>query len=88
MASKTSGSSWRTPASSSIEKKRRWRPVSGSMSKNRSRSASSAQNGFSSEAAMWFGTMSSSTSSPAPASARKAASPPRSSEMRRGSVTS
>ena len=34
VASNTSGSSWRTPASSSMSKKRRWRPVTGSMSKN------------------------------------------------------
>ena len=71
-----------------MEKKRRCRPVVGSMSKYVARSASSRQKGFSSDAAMWFGTMSSSTSRPAPARARNADSPPRSAEITRGSVTS
>ncbi len=88
VTSNTSGSSTRTPASESIVKKRRCQPVLGSQSKNFSRRSASAQKGFSSTVAMWFGTMSSSTPSPAEQSSRKAASPPRSSEMRVGSATS
>ena len=75
-----------------MSKKRRWRPVSGSRSKNRSRRSGSDQYGLASSAAMWFGTTSSSSPSPAPAaaaaSARNPSSPPRASENRAGSITS
>ena len=75
-----------------MSKKRRCRPVSGSMSKKTARRRSSAQNGLASSVAMWFGTMSSTIPIPAertaPASARKPSSPPSASEMRVGSITS
>ena len=48
-----------------MSKKRRWRPVSGSRSKNRARRSGSAQYGFASSVAMWLGTMSSTIPSPA-----------------------
>ena len=75
-----------------MSKKRRCRPVSGSRSKNRARRSGSAQYGFASSVAMWFGTMSSTIPSPAAraaaASERKPASPPSASESRVGSTTS
>ena len=75
-----------------MSKKRRCRPVAGSRSKNVARRSSSAQYGFASSVAMWFGTMSSSSPSPAAravaASARNASSPPSASEIRAGSTTS
>jgi hypothetical protein len=75
-----------------MSKKRRWRPVSGSMSKKRARRVSSAQYGLASSAAMWFGTMSSTIPMPASrtaaASARNPCSPPSASESRVGSTTS
>ena len=75
-----------------MSKKRRCRPVSGSMSKNCARRRSSAQYGLASSTAMWFGTMSSTIPSPASravaASARKPSSPPSASETRVGSTTS
>ena len=92
VTSQTSGSSIRTPASPPTSKKRRWTPVRQSRSKNLARQSGSRQNGFSSVAAMWLGTMSSTTPSPASRaadeSARSSSSPPRSSETRVGSTTS
>ena len=65
--SNTSSSSFRTPASSPTSKKRRGDPVRQSRSKNFARQSGSRQNGFSSLAAMWFGTTSSTAPSPAAA---------------------
>src|SRR6267142_1198954 len=84
----TSQSSCLTPPSSPTSKNRRWKPVRRSTSKYICRSCRSRQNGFSSTAAMWLGTMSRSTPSPAPASLRNSSSPPSASEMWRGSTTS
>ena len=67
VVSKTASSSTRTPARSPMSKKRRCKPVRVSTSKNVFRSSGSAQNGFSSLVAMWFGTTSSTIPSPAPA---------------------
>ena len=74
-----------------MSKNRRHRPVRSSMSKNRERSAGSAHQRLASSVAMWFGTMSSISPSPArraAASASNSRSPPSSSEKRVGSTTS
>ena len=75
-----------------MSKNRRHRPVRSSMSKNRERSAGSAHQRLASSVAMWFGTMSRISPSPArraaAASASNSRSPPSSSEKRVGSTTS
>ena len=76
-----------------MSKKRRYQPDSGSQSKKRARSVSFAQKGFSrASVAMWFGTTSSTTPSPASRaasqSARRPSSPPSSADTRVGSTTS
>jgi hypothetical protein len=81
-----------TPARVSTSKKRRCRRLAGSRSKNVLRRSGSDQNGFSSDVAMWFGTMSRMTPSPAdcavPQSSRSSSSPPSSPDTRVGSTTS
>ena len=64
------------------------KPSRRSTSKNRFRSSRSRQNGFSSDVARWFGTMSRITSSPVAQRLRNAPSPPSSSRTRVGSVPS
>jgi hypothetical protein len=75
-----------------MSKNRRQRPVRSSRSKNRRRWSSSAQKRFASSVAMWFGTMSRISPSPAAraacASESNSRSPPSASEKRVGSTTS
>ena len=78
--------STRIAARSSMSKKRRYQPLSGSQSKKRARSARPTTSGSRRETPMWFGTMSSTIPRPGAArSARRPSSPPRAS-LTRGRV--